>query len=98
MKQLTEKQAIEFAKSEAWKDWTSSQIVLFQLFQKKLCMPFDIYHAAVEKELGRSVQVVEFGFNDKGLKAEFLGLGNPPTMEDVLAFFPKDKLVIFTTD
>ena len=38
--QYTEEQAIKIADSGIWKDWTDQQIVDFQLFQRRLCMPF----------------------------------------------------------
>ena len=40
VKQLTKEQAIKAAQSEIWKDMTDQQIVQFQLFQSRLCMPF----------------------------------------------------------
>jgi len=32
MRQLTKEQAIEFAESGIWKNWTDNQVVCFQLF------------------------------------------------------------------
>ena len=55
MEQLTEEQAIEFAKRKVYEDWTDEQIVRFQLFQKKLCMDFGRFHQAIEKVLDRPV-------------------------------------------
>ncbi len=68
--QLTKEQAIEFAENGAWKEMTFRQRAEFQMLQRLLCMPFDIFHGAVEKTLGRPVYTHEFGLNRDGLIAE----------------------------
>ena len=55
MKQLTEKQAIEFANSKVYETWSPRQIAEFQIEQERLCVPFDLFHESVEKTLGRPV-------------------------------------------
>ena len=72
VKQLTKEQAIKAAQSEIWKDMTDQQIVQFQLFQSRLCMPFGEFHRAISAVLNRAVYTHEFGDSD-ALKAEFLG-------------------------
>lgn len=52
---MTKEQVIKLAESEFWKDVTYEQIAKFQLFEDLLCMPFDVFHEAVEKTLGRPV-------------------------------------------
>ena len=37
IKQLNKEQAIEFAKSEAWKELSMKDRAVFQLYQDKLC-------------------------------------------------------------
>ena len=49
MEQLTKEQAIKFGESKVYETWTYEQIVRFQLFQEKLCMPFSVFHEAIEK-------------------------------------------------
>ena len=66
----------------------------FQMEQRLLCMPFEIFHEAMEKTLGRGVYTHEFGFNTEGLKAELYGNKPAPTFEEILALIPKDKQVI----
>lgn len=53
-----------------YKDKTPEEIVSFQLFEKRLCMPFDQFQAAVESTLGRPVWTHEFA-EPKWLRAEF---------------------------
>ena len=92
MKQLTEKQAINMANSKIWKNWTNEQIVRFQLFQDRLCMPFDRFHEAIEKVLKRPVYTHEFAFDE--IKKEYLGEKSPPTFEEIINLIPEDKKII----
>jgi len=91
---LTKKQAIALAKSEFWKDMTYFERAKFQLFTGKLCMPFEVFHEAIEKALGRPVYTHEFGLNVKGLKEELLGKRKAPTLKEILDMIPKDKLIV----
>lgn len=94
MKQLTKEQAIKLFESKQYENWTSYEIVRFQLFQDHLCMPFDKFHEAMEKELGRSVWTHEFGLNLDGIKEEFLGTKEPPTFEEICDLIPEEKRII----
>ena len=93
MKQLTREQAIAFAKSEVWKDWTDDQIVRFQLYQQLLCMPFDRFHKAVEAVLGRPVWTHEFA-DWKHLQEEYGGKRKAPSFEKIMDMIPEDKRII----
>jgi hypothetical protein len=57
--------AIALSKSGFWKEMTLEAIVRFQLFEDLLCMPFNVFHEAVEKVLGRSVWTHEFAEPDR---------------------------------
>jgi len=94
MKQLTEKQAIMFAKSNIWKKWNNEQIVRFQLFQRKLCMDFSRFHQALEKVLNRSVYIHELGLNYDGIIKEYLGINPEPTLDEIINLIPKEKRLI----
>ena len=94
MEQLTKEQAIAFSKNKLWQDMNYRQRAEFQMEQSLLCMPFEIFHEAMEKTLGRGVYTHEFGLNMEGLKAELYGNKPAPTFEEILALIPKDKQVI----
>ncbi len=79
---LTKEKAINIGKSEVWKTWSDEEIVFFQLYQPKLCMPFGELHRATEAVLGRPVFNTEFGFNVDGLKSEFEAKHKKPTYQD----------------
>jgi len=98
MKQFTKDQAIAFAKDGLWKELSYRQRATFQTEQNLLCMPFDIYHEAMEKTLGRSVFTNELGLNRDGLRAELNGDVEAPTLEEILNMIPEEKRVIITVD
>lgn len=92
MKQLTRKQAIKFYKSEIWKDMTDDDLVKMQLFQKRLSMPFSIFHEAITRVLNRDVYTHEFA-DSKTLQLEYLGEKEPPTLEEIMDIIPKEKRI-----
>lgn len=93
MQQLTQEQAIRLYQSGEWKDWTDDEVVKVQLFQDRLCIPFDHFHQAIEKVLDRPVWTHEFAFRDN-LIAEYQKERPAPTFEDILNLIPKDKLIV----
>ena len=93
MKQLTKEQALAFAENKLYEGWTDRQIAEFQMEQDRLCMPFDVFHKAIEKTLGRPVFTHEFAFSDS-LKKELYGEKEPPTFEEILSMIPKEKLIV----
>jgi len=93
MKQLTKEQAIKMYNSEIWKDMSLEQIGEFQLFQDRLCVPFDKFHLAIEKLLNRPVWTHEFAFKD-GLIKEYLGEKPKPSMDEIINLIPKEKRII----
>ena len=94
MSNLTRESAIALAESGFWKELSHREIAGFQLFEDKLCMPFEVYHEAVEKALGRPVFTHEFGLNRSGLQAELLGDKPRPSLSEVLGLIPADKRML----
>ena len=94
MKQLTKEQAISFYENKLYENMSYRQIAEFQIEQDRLCMPFDIFHEAMEKTLGRPVFTHEFGLNREGLKKELSGEKELSTLEDVISLIPKEKLIL----
>lgn len=94
MKQLTTEEAIQFHDLGVWEGMTLRERALFQMEQDCLCMPFDKFHEAVEKTLGRPVFTHEFGLNRDGIRAELAGTGPAPSFDQILAMLPPDKTIV----
>jgi hypothetical protein len=90
---LTQEQAIALSNSEWWKTAKDKDIVKFQLFEDKLCMPFGEFHRAVEKVLKRPVWTHEFAYPDQ-LRKEFLGEKPAPSFEDIISLIPAEKRML----
>lgn len=86
--------AIELYDSNWWGGLSYQEIAGFQLFTAELCCPFDVFHEAVEKSLGRPVFTHEFKLNYWGICEEFLGEREQPTLEEVLNLIPEDKRIV----
>lgn len=91
---MTKEEAIELHDSEFWVEMTLEDIAKFQMFEEKLCMPFDVFHEAIEKTLGRPVFTHEFGLNYAGIKKELLGEAEAPTTEEIIHMIPEEKRII----
>ena len=93
---IGKEKAIELSLTEWWKEKSYREIAEFQLFTTELSCPFDVFHEAVEKSLGRPVFTHEFGLNYDGICKEFLGEKEPPTMNEILNLIPQEKLIVVT--
>lgn len=91
---MTKSQAVALYDTKFWESMSYRERAMFQLFERRLCMPFSIFHEAVEKTLGRPVWTHEFGLNLEGLQREFLGEQSAPTMAEIVAMIPADKRVV----
>jgi len=91
---MTSEQAVALAQTAWWEGMPAQEIVMFQLFERKLCMPFGLFHKAVEEALGRPVWTPEFGLNYEGLKAEFLKERPAPSFEEILNLIPAEKRIV----
>ncbi len=95
MKQLNRKQALDIYNSKVWEKWADEEIVKFQLYQDRLGVPFDRFHAALEKMLGRSVWTHELSSsNINNIRMEFEGIKQKPTFEEIMGLIPKEKLIM----
>lgn len=92
--EITREQAEKLFESKFWESMAPEEIAQFQLTTERLCMPFGVFHKAVEKALGRPVFTHEFGLDRDGLIAELLKERPPATFEEVLALIPEEKRVI----
>lgn len=98
MKQLTKEQALEFAENGLWRDMSFDQRAKFQIEQDRLCMPFGIFHASLEKALERPVFTHELGLNLDGIKGELFDGKEPPTFEEIVSLIPSEKLAVILVD
>ena len=94
---MTRNAAIALAHSNWWDQATDEQIVRFQLFEDRLCMPFPRFHEAVEKVLKRSVWTHEFA-DQKRLQAEYLGDKPAPTFQEIMDQIPEEKRILITIE
>ncbi len=91
---MTEEQAIKLFESKFWEHLSHRQRAEFQFSEPILCMPFEVFHDAMEKTLDRPVWTREFGLNVDGLKKELFDGASPPTLEDILQLIPEEKRVV----
>ena len=91
--QLNREQAIAFHDSKAYELMSHSERALFQINQKLLCMPFGVFHEAIESALGRPVFTHEFVDSDR-LRKELMGEKPAPTFDEILALIPEDKRIV----
>lgn len=92
---LTKEQAITLWESKFWETMSYREKATFQLFEPLLCMPFGIFHEAIEKTLGRPVFTHEFALNLNGLKDELLGNRTAPTLEEIINLIPKKTITYY---
>jgi hypothetical protein len=82
-RQLTEEEAIALHRSGRWQKWTDVQRAKFQLFQRRLCMPFEEWHRCMEVALDRPIWTHEFAFH-ASLIEEWYGKIPAPTMQQII--------------
>ena len=95
MKQLTKDQAIRLAESSFWEEMSAKEIADFQMNQNLLCMPFEVFHKALEEVLGRPVFTHELAFDP--IRAELRGERSKPTFDEVLNLIPESKRILVIT-
>lgn len=93
---MTKNEAMALYESKFWEQMSFRDRAMFQMFEDLLCMPFDVFHEAIEKALGRPVFTHEFGLNREGLRRELLGESPAPTMGDIIALIPKSKRIVLS--
>lgn len=81
---MTYEQAMAKVETKWWETATPHEIVAFQLFEDRLCMPFALYQNSLETVLGRGVQTLELGVMRDELQKEFLGLREAVSLEETL--------------
>lgn len=67
---MTKVKAIELYNSKFWEKMSYQERAEIQLKEPFLCMPFDVFHEAMEKTLERPIWTHEFSLNYYGLVKE----------------------------
>jgi hypothetical protein len=93
---VTKENAVALYESGFWKQMSYKEIAKFQLMEDLLCMPFEVFHEAITKALGRSVYTHEFGLNRDGLIRELSHGAPAPTLEEVINLIPEEKRIILS--
>ena len=70
---LTKEEASALCESKFWEVLDYEERAKFQVIQEEPCMPFDVFHEAVERYLERPVYTLEFWINREGLIKEVFG-------------------------
>jgi hypothetical protein len=67
-----------------WEGMTMRERANFQMFEARLCMPWGVFHEAVEATLNRPVHPYEFDFGRdlNNLKDELLGLNSEAPLQN----------------
>ncbi len=95
---MTKEEAIALYKTEWWKSKTLEEVAEFQINEEKLCCPFDVFHKAVEKWLGRRVWTHEF-IDPQALKDEKAGKRKPENpIESLRRISPDIPIIAVITD
>jgi len=91
---MNKKQAIARFNSNWWEGKTAKEIVGFQLYEKRLCMPFGLFHKAMEEVLDRPVFTHEFA-DYNALQGEYEGKREYDGLDaSIKRVIPKDTPVI----
>jgi hypothetical protein len=81
--ELTREEALKLYDSEIWKEWSLDELALFQLYQSRLCVPFDKFHEAIEHLLGRGVFTHEMA-DPRTLRLEAEGKLSAPDIHGII--------------
>lgn len=90
---MTKEDAIKLHDSNFWEGMTEKEIATFQLFEDKLCIPFGIFHSALESCLDRPVFTHELADIER-IRGEFLGSRSAPSFADILNMIPAEKRIL----
>lgn len=91
---ITEQKAKELLLSKFWEKLTAREIVQFQIDAELTCMPFNVFHKALEESLGRGVYTHEIGLNWEGLKEELKGNRKAPTIKEVMELLIAESIPV----
>lgn len=91
---LTKEEATALYESKFWEPMSYRDRAVFQMNEGRLCMPFEVFHEAMEKTLGRPIFTHEFGFNYNGLLNELMNGAPAPSLKEIINLIPADKRTV----
>lgn len=100
MEQISKETALSIYSMGVWKEMTDTEKVRLQLYQDRLCMPWQEFIGSLSRVLGRSVWTHEFAGNEgqKRLQEEFEGIRPNPSFQDIFnqlrTLVPEDKIIM----
>lgn len=94
---MTKDEAIKLHDSKFWESLDFRARAEFQLQEIRLCMPFSIFHEAVEKAIGRPVWTHEFA-GPTHLLEELRGTKPLRTMQEIIDLIPEGKRILVGVD
>lgn len=94
LNEMSKAAAVELLESKFWESMSYYERAWFQMNTSRLCMPFGVFHEAVEKTLGRPVYTHEFGLNYDGLMAELRGDLAAPSITEIIEMIPEEKRIV----
>lgn len=90
---MTKQDALKLAESRFWESLDHRARAEFQLQEPRLCMPFSVFHEAVEKAIGRPVWSHEF-VDPAHLLGEIRGEEPRRTVQQILDLLPPEKRIV----
>ncbi len=90
---LTKDQAIEMCQSNWWEGMPDRDVCVFQMHQRLLCLPFDIFVGLMERVLDRPVMTHEF-CDWEGMRRELMGERPSPTPQEIIELIPINKRIL----
>lgn len=87
---LTRDQAVALYDTGFWRYLNLEERACFQLSEERLCMPFPVFHHAVEVCLQRKVAAGEY-LRPKRLLREVARTATPPPKEKLLDLLPPNQ-------
>jgi hypothetical protein len=94
MSKITKEQAIILEESKFWEGMSAIEIAKFQMEAQLMCIPFEIFFAALKVALGRPIFYHELGLNWHGIKAELWGEKTSPSLEEIVNLIPEEKRIL----
>lgn len=98
MNEIDSQSATALYDGEFWVEMSHGERARWQIVVDRLCMPFEVFHEAVEKTLGRPVFSHEFGLNYDGLVAELFNNAPSPSLGEIVDMIPEEKRILINLE